>query len=182
MHCCAYIDLSICNFSKIQQCTAASGLERHLPEPLRRAGAVVKAAAQARLAAAHSAALIWWQSQRQWLRSWYVKVLAAGALLLGLATATANIWGVHAINTNVLPSATMAVSQALDREVSSAAARVSRQHPQKCPLHAAPANHATCSEHGIQRGHSSVPQLPSLSVSRCQWVGCAGLRRRGWWG
>lgn len=99
----------------------ASGLER-LPEPLRRAGAAVRAVAQARLAAAHSAALIWWQSQRQWLRSWYVKVLAAGALLLGLATATANIWGVHAINANVLPSATVAVSQALDREVGSATA------------------------------------------------------------
>ena len=103
----------------------------------------MRAAAQARLAAAHSAALIWWQSQRQWLRSWYVKVLAAGALLLGLATATANIWGVHAINANVLPSATVAVSQALDREVGRSAAPVCRQHAQTCPLQAASATTAS---------------------------------------
>ena len=70
--------------------------------------------------------LIWWQSQRQWLKSWYVKVLAAGALLLGLATATVNIWGVRAINANVLPTATVAVSHALDREVRSDSADCSK--------------------------------------------------------
>lgn len=102
---------------------AASGLERRLPEPVRRAGAAVRAAAQARVAAARCAALIWWQSQRQWLKTWYVKVLAAGALLLGLATAAVNIWGVRAINANMLPSATVAVSQALDREVSRTGSR-----------------------------------------------------------
>lgn len=88
-----------------------------LPEPVRRAGAAAKAAAHRRVAAARAVALLWWQSQRQWLKTWYVKVLAASALLLGLATAAVNIWGVRAINANMLPTATVAVSQALDREV-----------------------------------------------------------------
>jgi hypothetical protein len=158
----------------------ASGLER-LPEPLRRAGAAMRAAAQARLAAAHSAALIWWQSQRQWLRSWYVKVLAAGALLLGLATATANIWGVHAINANVLPSATVAVSQALDREVGRIrctcllAAHTSR------PLQAAPATSASrlpnCKGSTLC-GTDAGTQLPScvqVSVGRVRWIAPTGL-------
>ncbi len=96
--------------------STAAGAERW-PEPVRQAGAQAQAQAQARLQALRQAAVVFWASQRKWLKTWYVKLLAAGAVLLGLATVAANVWGVRALNANVLPSATVAVSRALDREV-----------------------------------------------------------------
>ena len=69
--------------------------------------------------AAAAAAL--WRSEdvRRLLRTWYVRLLAAAALALGLATAVVNLWAVRSINANLLPQVSAAASRALDRDVSS---------------------------------------------------------------
>ena len=61
-----------------------------------------------------------WQSEdvRRLLRTWYVRLLAAAALALGLATAFVNLWAVRIVNTNLLPQVSAAASRALDRDVS----------------------------------------------------------------
>ena len=68
--------------------------------------------------AAAAAAL--WQSEgtRRLLRTWHVRLLAAAALALGLATAVVNLWAVRSINANLLPQVSAAASRALDRDVS----------------------------------------------------------------
>ncbi len=61
-----------------------------------------------------------WQSEdvRRLLRTWYVRLLAAAALALGLATAVINLWAVRSVNANLLPQVSAAASRALDRDVS----------------------------------------------------------------
>ncbi len=68
--------------------------------------------------AAAAAAL--WQSEgmRRLLRTWYVRLTAAAALALGLATAVINLWAVRSINASLLPQVSAAASRALDRDVS----------------------------------------------------------------
>ena len=68
--------------------------------------------------AAAAAAL--WQSKgmRRLLRTWYVRLTAAAALALGLATAVINLWAVRSINASLLPQVSAAASRALDRDVS----------------------------------------------------------------
>lgn len=47
----------------------------------------------------------------------YTKLLGAVGILLLLATAAANVWGVRAVNESVLPGASHSVGVLLDREV-----------------------------------------------------------------
>lgn len=67
--------------------------------------------------AAAAAAL--WQSDgmRRLMRTWYVRLTAAAALALGLATAIINLWAVRSINASLLPQVSAAASRALDRDV-----------------------------------------------------------------
>lgn len=48
----------------------------------------------------------------------YVKLLLGLALVLGITTAAANIWGVRHLNSNVLPSAQPQMAAMMAREVS----------------------------------------------------------------
>ena len=67
-----------------------------------------------------AAAVALWHSEsiRRLLRTWYVRLLAAAALALGLATALVNLWAVRSVNVNLLPQVSAAASRALDRDVS----------------------------------------------------------------
>lgn len=68
--------------------------------------------------AAAAAALLQSEGMRRLLRTWHVRLLAAAALALGLATAVVNLWAVRSINANLLPQVSAAASRALDRDVS----------------------------------------------------------------
>jgi len=54
---------------------------------------------------------------RRLMRTWYVRLTAAAALALGLATAIINLWAVRSINASLLPQVSAAASRALDRDV-----------------------------------------------------------------
>ena len=77
----------------------------------------VKSRVAAQLHALSVAVMVFWEAQRKWLKTWYVKLLAVTSIALAILTAATNIWGVSALNRDVLPSAVVAVSQSLDREV-----------------------------------------------------------------
>ena len=64
-----------------------------------------------------------WRSEgmRRLLRMWYVRLTAAAALALGVATAVINLWAVRSVNAGLLPQVSAAASRALDRDVRSSA-------------------------------------------------------------
>eukprot|EP00891_Asterochloris_glomerata_P005156 jgi/Astpho2/5156/Aster-x0241 len=66
---------------------------------------------------AADAMMLFWASQRKWLKRWYVKLLLGLALVLGITTAAANIWGVRHLNSNLLPSAQPQMAAMMAREV-----------------------------------------------------------------
>ena len=96
----------------VLRCASAAAASRW-PQPVEN----LKAEAAERFQGAVAAARSFWGAQRKWLKTWFVKLLASLALLVGLATAVTNVWGVRVLSHNVLPSATVSVSRMVDREV-----------------------------------------------------------------
>ena len=58
-----------------------------------------------------------WEAQRRWLSHTLARTALWVGLLLGVATAAANMWGVPAINQRLLPLATQQAAVVLQREV-----------------------------------------------------------------
>ena len=98
--------------SQRRLCICAAAAPRW-PQPLEKA----KQEAAEQFQMAIGSVRSFWSSQRKWLKTWYVKLLASVALVVGVATAVTNIWGVRVLNHSAVPSATVSVSRLLDREV-----------------------------------------------------------------
>ena len=66
-----------------------------------------------------NAAVIFWEAEstRVWIRKWYVRIVAAAALALGLATAVVNLYAVPSVNSNMLPQISASASRVLQRDV-----------------------------------------------------------------
>lgn len=119
---------------------------------------LAETALQRAQAAADAVVELWEaESTRKWLQTWYIKLLAAAALALGLATAVVNLWAVRSINANLLPQASVAASRMLQRDVSSPAPLptcVPRTHPcQPCGAH------GLCSRTALRTQHPGTRPL-----------------------
>ena len=58
-----------------------------------------------------------WAATHSWVQSRLATTALGTALLLGLATAAANVWGVHALNERLLPQVQAAAAAALGRDL-----------------------------------------------------------------
>ena len=66
-----------------------------------------------------AATVTFWEAEstRIWLKKWYIRLLAAAALALGLATAVVNMYAVPSINSRLLPQASAMTSRVFQRNV-----------------------------------------------------------------
>lgn len=130
-----------------------------------------------------------WGSQRKWLKTWYVKLLASVALVMGVATAVTNIWGVRALNHSAVPSATVSVSRLLNREVclcschqswvpdrSCAACSRRQNHAMsQCLFYTPPAADETWMSPWAARVRSTALCVAQISVGRVKWASPIGV-------